>query len=156
MPRGSNYFNIITHLTSGLYCNKKLAKSNTVKNIKKTSTFLSEKLPFFMPLIVFIETVGISQKNIEKTLALDICTGRQKKILHCAILKVPQMNYYETNMSFWTTVTSAAPQSYLDLKIMLFLLFVVFIQLPMVCVTFSEKSYLVPSYGFIMAIRVHS
>ena len=50
--------------------------------LKKTSTFLiSEKLPFFMssPLIVFIKTVGISQKKILQN-SLDICTGRRKFI----------------------------------------------------------------------------
>ena len=80
---------------------------------KKTSTFLiSEKLPFFMssPLIVFIKTVGISQKNITK---LSWYLYWQKKIhlhTHCAICRVPAPSndpyYYETNSPFLCTLTT--------------------------------------------------
>lgn len=109
----------------------------------------------YPPLIVFIKTVGISQKKILQN-SLDICTGRRKFIYtHCAICRVPAPSndpyYYETNSPFLCTLTteiisvralSSCPV--LDLKKAFFLLFVVFIQLPMVCVTFSEKSYSVP------------
>ena len=134
---------------------------------KKTSTFLSEILPFFMPLIVFIETVGISQKKILKKLSFLIFVLADKKKFYtvCNFLPSPlrKSNYYETNSPVFKKHIAArtrtrncpiypqttCPPPTLDLKkIMLFLLFVVFIQLPMVCVTFSEKSYLVLSLSW--------
>ena len=56
-----------------LLCNKKRSESQSQNSISKKDQHIFK--PFFMPLIVFIKTVGISQKILQTL--LDICTGRK-------------------------------------------------------------------------------
>lgn len=57
-----------------LLCNKKKDQSPNLKiRFPKKDQHIFK--PFFMPLIVFIKTVGISQKILQTL--LDICTGRK-------------------------------------------------------------------------------
>ena len=99
-----------------------------------------------MPLIVFIETVGISQ--IKKNSLWYLYWQKRKFIKSLCNLSSPNPNDHiimrpivPLFMYFDDHKKSRQCCPLLDLK-KAFLLFVVFIQqLPMVCVTFSEKSY---------------
>jgi len=100
-----------------------------------------------MPLIVFIKTVGISQKKYYKLYLIFVLAENLHTL--CNLSCSPHdPYYYETNSPFLCTLTTEKKISVLITetrpKKSFFLLFVVFIQLPMVCVTFSEKSYSVP------------
>ena len=100
-----------------------------------------------MPLIVFIKTVGISQKKYYKLYLIFVLAENLHTL--CNLSCSPHdPYYYETNSPFLCTLTTENQISVLITetrpKKSFFLLFVVFIQLPMVCVTFSEKSYSVP------------
>lgn len=128
-----------------LLCNKKRSESQSQNSISKKDQHIFK--PFFMPLIVFIKTVGISQKNITNSTWY---LYWQKIYTHCAICRVPPMIHiimrpivlfyvlWQQKKNQCFKITETRP------KKSFFLLFVVFIQLPMVCVTFSEKSYSVP------------
>lgn len=63
------------------------------------------------PLIVFIKTVGISQKKYYKTLLIFVLAEENSSThTHCAICRVPAPSndpyYYETNSPFLCTLTT--------------------------------------------------
>lgn len=128
-----------------LLCNKKRSESQSQNSISKKDQHIFK--PFFMPLIVFIKTVGISQKKYYKLYLIFVLAENLHTL--CNLSCSPHdPYYYETNSPFLCTLTTEKKISVLITetrpKKSFFLLFVVFIQLPMVCVTFSEKSYSVP------------
>ena len=86
-----------------LLCNKKRSESQSQNSISKKDQHIFK--PFFMPLIVFIKTVGISQKKYYKLYLIFVLAENLHTL--CNLSCSPHdPYYYETNSPFLCTLTT--------------------------------------------------